>query len=371
MGNRQRQKRRGKDALRAEMARRQRLRQGGLLALSLLVAGLVGLKLLDDRPEPASPNVAASYAGGPVSLVFADFTPGEDATVARFGIEDGVEEEIAKLPRSSTTTASLTSDWLTVVELADRGGVEVPMLYLFAPASGDETEIGPGVAPSWKADGTAIAYAEPVDFERCNLVDCPGDKRIVVLDPATGNSETLIEGSYQILFWAGDHLLVFDTETQGDTISLGTDGSERLIDIHSARIWGASPDGKWLLVSTGDGIRFVRLSEEGEPREETKVDLPPETALGPGGWAFDSSAVAVVIEDIAAPRVVTFSPSEPEPHVLGEGVGSITRVLWSPANDGVFLSTVNQGIGGVYCPLDAECESLDFNGESRLPLRLE
>lgn len=353
------------------MARKRRFRRGGAIATVVLVAALVGLKVLADGPEPVSPNVAESYAGGPVSLVYADFTAGEDASVARFWIDEETEEEIAKLPRSSTTTASPTSDWLTVVELADQDGVEVPMLYLFDPASGEETKVGPGVAPTWKADGTAVAYAEPIDLERCNLVDCPGDKKIVVLDPATGNFETLIEGSYQILFWAGDRLLVFDTGSPEDTISLATDGSDSLIEIHSAGIWGASPDGKWLLVSTSAGIRFVRLSEEGEPREESEVDLPSETVLGAGGWAFDSSAVAVVIEDIAAPRVLTFSPSDPEPRLLAEGVGSITRVLWSPANDAVFLSTVSQGIGGVYCPLDGDCEPLDFDGGSRLPLRLE
>lgn len=371
MGDRQRGGRRGKDAIRADMQRRRRFRRVAIALVLLVGAGLVTLKVLGDRPDPPSPNVAEPFADGPATLLFADFTPGESAKVLRFDIEEETEEEVATMPRSSSTTGSLTSKWLSIVELAEDGETSVPVLYLFDPEAEEETEVGPGLAPTWKTDGTAVAYAEPLELERCSVVDCPGDKRIVVLDPATGDAETLIEGPYQILFWAGERLLVFDTREPEETISLTTDGSRAELDLRSSQIWGASPDGRWLVSLEEEGTKFIGLSDEGQVDEEIEVDIPPGTMLGAGHWAFDSSAVAAVLEDVEEPRVVLFSPSDPNPETVAEGVGSITRVLWAPTNDALFLTTVREGIGGTYCTIEGDCSELDFEGDARLPLRLE
>ena len=371
MGNRQRGERKGKEALRAEMARRRRLQQAAVAGIVLVVVAGIALKVLGDRPEPPSPNVAEDLAGGPVSLVFADFTPDQPPKILRFDIADETEHEVAELPRSATTTASPTSKWVTIVELAERGDRSVPVLYLFDPETEEETEVGPGVTPIWKADGTAVAYAEPLDLERCNVVDCPGDKRVIAHDPAAGESTTLIEGSYRILFWSGDRLLLSDIDKPDVTVSVSPDGSTTELDLRSSQIWGASPDGQWLLSNEESGTTFLRLSENGEVAEEVEVNLTAGTLLGGGGWAFDSSAVAAVVEEVEDPRLVIFSPDDLDPQLVAEGLGSITRALWSPANDGLFLSVVSEGIGGAFCKLEEECSELDFNGDARLPLRLE
>jgi WD40-like Beta Propeller Repeat len=364
----------------AERRRRQRARNISMVAVLVVAIAAVGAYFLFIRKTvpsvEASANAAAAFEGGDTSLVYASFEDG--AQLHRLNLDTEEDEVVVDLPRSGDALAAPGSEWLSVQLVEERGDGIQPVIYLFNPDGEQETKLGAGFDAVWSPDGSRLAYNSPADPTKCKADGCTGDISIEIADPETGSTSTLVDaGAFEVIGWAGDHLIVQDESTPGSPIlqSVSPQGAMNEMPIRPIDYWGASPDGKWVVESPDTGAtRFFEMVNGEVTGDGEEVAIREGSKLGAGAWAHDSSYVAAfALGEDEGLDFVTFRPNAPDPVVLDEGGQASTGlVFWSPDNDAVlFQRFTGDELEAVYCPLDGECKPYLTWTSGRTLLRIE
>jgi hypothetical protein len=339
------------------------------LAVVVLVVGAVAVYLFvtrDTTESTATPtsNAAEDFEGGETELVYVDFAEGSD--LHRLDLADDADEIVGELPQSGDTQAAPGSTWLSIQGVEEDGDKFIPALFLYDTDAEEEIDLGLGFEPMWSADGSQLAFIAPDDPSRCGEEECRGPRKVMVVDVAGGEPEALTEsGAYNMLGWAGDHVVVQNEEIPGSPVAQTVSPAGQVEDLPMLprEFWGASPDGRWMIQTGESGTRFLEMAGGRVDAEGADIAIPEGTILGSGGWAHDSSRVAAAaLDENGDLQLMTFSPSDPEPTAIDSaGESSVVNVMWSPENDElVFQRLTGEEFEAVHCPLDesGECEVL-------------
>ena len=326
---------------------------GGLAAAALIAIGLV-LMLGDDDESGGSAatagNAASSLEGGPNEILYLSGT-----SLIRRNLEADQEEPVATLPTPSVY-ASPGSHWIAYITSkvsAEADFAAVPVLHLYDLENDAKEKYGAGVAPVWNPAGTHVAFLRPVQPRDCQGESCSGDVQVGVVEAATGEESLLLDpGTYSILGWAGERVLVSDFADPTKTISVSLDDERGDLGMPASQYWDASPDGRWVVKANAKKTEFISIEGDELGDERVTVELDDYRLLE-GAWAHDSSQVAAVVSLEEKPRnrsrgaaaqtstrIVTFSPDDPEPKTLEATFGATGTVLWAVDNEGIVFASL-------------------------------
>ena len=283
---------------------------------------LSGEKQTDAAPTPSAGEQGLLYLEG--------------YTLHHLTLEDEQDETIGRL-RSVDVVASSDGNAVAYVvaeagATGDEDFVARPELHVRDLASGGDTVIGPGHAPLWHPEGRRLAYLEPSAVRKCEGEVCEGGSSVVVADLESEQRRTVLaEGTWSLLAWLGDGLLVAD-QAASETLLVDDRSSSRL-EVAPRGLWGASPDGRWIVEVDGDGLRFVPgpTSTGPSPRVDLQGSIP-----GEGSWSPAADRLGVVL---LAPgrglRATELGLVEPGGGVrrVPRSAGASGPVLWSPGGD--------------------------------------
>ncbi len=304
----------------------------GLLTISL-GAGCVTQDEGGDAPNirDGSPRQAPSERS---RLLFLDGN-----SLLRLDVASGRKTRLGAFPVPDVRVA-LGSGWIAYVapgqptSEAHPDFLPDPRLRLFDVDSGGEMALGRGFSPLWDPSGSKVAYLRSSSARSCDGETCAGGVSVRMVWPDTGRSEAVLEeGSFGLLGWAGNRLLVADASDTAHILSVAASGDRLRLPLAPSQFWGASPDGRWMVRVGAEETAFVRL-EAGRLTTETTPIVLGRRLLAAGTWATDSSGVAAMaLGRRTAPKVVLFSPDEPELQVLPHSGGVSGAPLWSSDGD--------------------------------------
>lgn len=307
-----------------------RLRTAAAVAALLLASGLAWVAFLplvspdEDGGGATSDTVRRSPRR--LSLLYL-----RGARLHRLDLSTGGDEVLRTLPPAEVHAAS-ASDWLALVTASGATDFAAePRLSLLHPDSGRLLRLGPGFAPLWRPDGDAVAYLRPVEERSCDAETCSGRVEVVTA-LVSGERKTLLgPDHWTLLTWAGPRLLLGDLDDSGAVTIAGGPGPSHQLPLAPAELWGASPDGRWVVVAGPSGAAFTPLSrvdELGTPRA-----LATGGRLAEGAWSPQSDAVAAVVlrgvrDGVPSSRMVLSSPAGASRALRGSK-GAAGAPLWS------------------------------------------
>lgn len=311
-----------------------------LVVLGLLTVSLGASCVTRDEKGDAShardgsPQQAPSESS---SLLFLDGN-----SLLRLDVASGRKTRLGAFP-APDVRVSPGSDWIAYVapgqptSEAHPDFLTEPRLRLFDAGTGKETVVGRGFSPLWDPSGSKVAYLRSSPARSCDVETCAGGVSVRMAWPGTGRTETVLgEGSYGLLGWAGDRLLVADAADTTHTLSVASSGDELRLPLGPREFWGASPDGRWMVRVGRHESEFVRL-QNGRMTAETTPIVLRQRLLAAGTWASDSSGVAAMALGGRSPEVVLFSPENPELRALPHSSGVSGAPLWSSDGDSLLF----------------------------------
>ncbi len=302
----------------------------------------------------------------------------------RRAIEEHDDRLVANI--NSNDVAPAPRDWIAYVEPREAHGerdddfLPEPVLHLLDPSSGRHTVAGAGFSPLWSPDGTSLAYLRPVEPRSCFGESCSGSVEVVVLGASSAGKRVLLEpGRWTVLAWAGDRLLVSDAGDLSRTVTVSLHGERGSLPLPPSRVWGASPDGRWLVTVAPRKASFVPLREGEIAGNATAIPLGNHL-LAEGAWSHDSLQMAAVLlppSPRKPPKLALLSPERPHPRVLTASSGAAGMPLWATSDDAVLFPRVSPRnkavLQALYCSLQAEtaCRTLLSWRKDVTLLRLE
>ena len=345
--------------------------------LTLVVLGLLTVSLgascvtRDEKGDGShardgSPQQAPSESS---SLLFLDGN-----SLLRLDVASGRKTRLGAFP-APDVRASPGSGWIAYAvpgqptAEAHPDFLTDPRLRLFDVGSGGEMILGRGFSPLWDPSGSKVAYLRSSPSRSCDGETCAGGVSVRVAWPGSGRTETILEkGSYGLLGWAGDRLLVADASDTTHLLSVAASGNRLRLPLAPSQFWGASPDGRWMVRVGTEETMFVRLRAGRLTTDTTPIALGGRL-LAAGMWAADSSGVAAMaLGGRDAPEIVLFSPEEPELRALPHSSGVTGAPLWSSEGHALLFPRVSGGgarkVIATLCPASVN-PSQDRKGECR------
>jgi Tol biopolymer transport system component len=328
-----------------------------VLLVALLAAGAFGLYLyLSEEeaedpaatPEPAAPSSAPSseelLADAPHVIylegnVLKSLAPGEaDGEVVREGVA----------PTAAGPDDGSNAAWVAFAK-ANKPQVQI---YI---GSSEAITTAAGTAPRWNHDGSKLAYLSPVDKKTaCDEESCEGATRVVVFDPETRRSRSVLdEGSWQIVGWTGDEVVVGDADSTEEVLFVDAKGDSRSIAVPYEGIESVSPDGRWIIFGPGDGPELLRV--DGEEIEAWQLGEDGDSIVA-ADWSSDSSRAAVTAAtEKLPPRAFTIDVGAPSLQPFGEDE-VVGEVFWNSDDSGLVLTKVDREVPELvasYCSIDS------------------
>jgi len=323
------------------------LRRAALGLLVLAVSGCTAAPQGDGRRPSARDREPER---GPLTLLYLD-----GATLRALEVAGGRDRALTKLPGPDAHIAP-RGGRIAVVGEAGRpreGAPDFlarPTLWLLDLRSGRRVELGPGVSPLWDADGTKLAWLRPVAPRECSAEGCTSDVEVVVLEIADMRARAwLPPGRWGLLSWAGERLLVAGADDLRVRLVSATQDPV-IVDAAPSEVWGASPDGRFLLRVGRRGASVATLRGNGV----TSVRPLPggRRSFADGAWAPGSGPHELAVVELTEggrlvppSRVVVLSVEEPSVRSLRRTQGATGPVLWSPGGDAVAFARPS-GPGG-------------------------
>jgi Tol biopolymer transport system component len=206
------------------------------------------------------------------------------------------------------------------------------------------SELGPGRAPAWSANGTAIAAIAPTEE----------GETIVVYGVPGGPRETSAPSDerWSMIGWQDDDIVAIGS-TSGVVAIPGDGGPVHAFRLAPSAIWGVSPIEDTFVSVGPDGGSIARA--------DGRVVIDIDGALGDGAWSWDGGAIGtVVIGDGASTQLVLIDSDSGDTTELDEGRGAQGNVVW--AEDGQTFAFVQVDpdqrtrLEALVCSIDATCE---------------
>ncbi len=293
-------------------------------------------------------------------------------SLALFDRASDDEKQIADL---GSADAVASPDGAIVAYVASPDGaredfIEEPEIRLLEVSSGEVTRVGAGYAPSFSPSGDVLAYLQPVGRRECEGEVCTGDARVMAGAPGEEARQIRGAGSWIVLGWAGERLMVVDQENPTGVQLISPSRDPIRLAVRPAGVWGGSPAGDRLLLVSANAAEFRSFDDGGLTSESTLVAL--NGTLGQGSWSPNGETVAAALIEgskggLPKTRLVTIAAGEPSggrvESVAGSS-GAMGQVLW--AEGGRSLAYVKSApprglnLQAVLCesPLDGPCERL-------------
>ncbi len=299
----------------------------GRVLTVLIVVALAGAgayaALRDPTPKPGFvPEDSASRA-----LLLSG------SRLTRLDFESGGTRRIGRSP-TKDVHASHVGSWLAYVVSGgmpaepDADFVAAPVMRLIDIESDAKVDIGPGFNPLWHPSEPKLAYLRPIVERHCSGESCEGLFEVVVFDAAEGQKTVVAEaGRYNLLAWSGQRVLVADESDLSVTFSLGADHSTARLDLAPSELWGASPDGRFVLRSVSSAVTLIDL--EGD--RDTDIAIG-KGVLADGAWSPDSKriAAAALNQSRTKGKVVVIETATGDTEEVTEEVTGILDVTWGP-----------------------------------------
>lgn len=331
-----------------------------VLIAALIAAGALGLYLYlsdEDAEDPSVPDMAGSpsvSASAPSSEELLAEAPqvlyleGNTLKSIAPGEDDGeVVREGVAAAASGPDDGSLAS-W---VAFAEEGRPQIQTYDL----GSDEIVTAEGTAPLWNEDGTLLAYLSPVgEAASCDEESCDGDVQVLVFDPETKRSRSVLEaGSWQIIGWAGDEIVIGDAENTEEVLFVDDEGDSRSLEVPYEGIESVSPDGRWIIFGPEDGPELLRV--DGDDIEAWQIGAEDDTIVA-ADWNSDSSRAAVIAAtEELPPRAFTIDVESPSLQPFGE-FEVVGDVFWTSDDSGLVLTKVDREVPELvasYCAIDS------------------
>lgn len=304
------------------------------LAASLSLAGCSSAGSRAGEPHPgAGPDDNAR----PLQLLYA----ASGGLLVR-GLDAGGARPYGALPRGDVFAAQ-GSRWTAEVVPSRPSGDEdfLAAPRLIVSKVGPDTRrriVGPGVAPMWDSSGRWVAYLQPDEARGCAGEVCRGEVEVAAFNPVTGASRRLLPaGHYGLLAFSHGRLWASDQADLKRTLVVSVRGRRAAVPIPPAELWDVSPDGRWLVRSSGRNAKLIPL-RGGQPAGSGRRVPLAGRLLADGSWAHDSSRVAAVLlprsGEPGRARVSLFSPADPTPEPQPGTRHAVGQVLWAPDDSG-------------------------------------
>ncbi len=309
-----------------------------------------------EREQPQQQEVIDRPGAGtsPPKLLYM-----KGSVLHRMEVRTGNDEVVVDLPPADVHSAPESS---LIAYVTSPGGAQedfdaAPELTILDPETGRKLHQAPGVAPLWSPDGRRLAYLRPVEPRACAGETCAGAVEVAVYEVASDTGSTLLsEGRWSLITWSGGGVVVADQDRPGSGVVVRP-GSRAPLGIPPSIIWGASPDGRWLVTAGRAGAAFV---EVGDPTGHPVTVPLAGRRLAEGAWAANSDRIAAivlrVVGGIPRTRLATLSPRHPAPATVPSSLGAIGRPLWSTDGSSIAFARV-AGPGGrklraMWCSLE-------------------
>jgi hypothetical protein len=259
----------------------------------------------------------------------------EGSTLHRVEVSSGKSQRAARLP-SPDVWAAPEGAWLAaVVDARPRPGdsdfARYPSLRLVDEASGRSRPLGPGLTPLWSPSGDRLAWLRPVEERACFGEACAGSVEVVSAEVPGGRPRRLLgPGRWGLLAWAGDRLLVSRRADLRSIMAVAPDGRVRTLPLPPSEVWGATPDGRWLVRSARDGVDFLPLTPGPEAFGVALGGVLAEGTWSPSGERLAAIQLKSTAGGVPRSRVVLISTRARALRPLRGSAGAAGNVLWSP-----------------------------------------
>ena len=281
-------------------------------------------------PQPPTASVTLTEESSPDGSSDRTLLYLDGKTLRTYDIDDGSSRTIAELPSSDATASGGSVVYVTSATptTGDEDFIASPELHLYDVSSGRDVTIGPGNSVLWHPQGGRFAYLEPAEPRRCEGEVCEGSNALIAAEIGSRRRTTLSRGEvYAPLAWLGARVVMSRDTPSPTTVAISESGASEDLGVPPAELWGASPDGAWVVRSVPARVDFEAVRPGGE---EITVEMPG-SVLGEGAWAPDSTRLAAVsLRESGASRLVLLDPSESGFETLPAARGVAGPVLWAP-----------------------------------------
>ena len=345
----------------------------GLLVACALAASCSGERVAN-TPVPSSSETAgatspeAESSESPKSTADHSLFYLKGRVLRRLDPRTGRDEKLRAFP---TADVALSPDGGTAAYVAptapggDEDFVEAPAITLIDVSTGETTDLGPGVTPSFSPGGELLAWLRPTGDRACEGEACTGRSSVVVSDASgDGATEALPPASWTILGWAGDLVVAADQSDPGAVTAAGLDRPAEQLPVSAEAFWGAAPNGTTLLRVAGNKARVVSF-----PEGDVVGDVEVKGTLGEGAWSPDSTTIAAVrlgdvLGGVPESELVLLRLKGGSVQALPDSAGAVGQVSWTPDSFALVYvrSAPPKGLNleAVYCldPPRGRCRSL-------------
>mgnify|MGYP000430355305 CR=1 FL=1 len=335
------------------------------MGLAFSIAGAGALLVADEAPEDVDQGVPASPAPSSAlqtpSQGGMDESPSPSSQTSLLYVERGwlmqaglgQADNAVRVLRVGTAQVAASPDGGSVALVVERGSPrdsdfgDEPHVVLVDLATEDRVNLGPGFAPMWSPGGTRLAFLRPVEDRECFSETCLGEAELVVAD-RDGSAKTLTEpGSWGVLGWVGDEVVVSHETGSPETMKVAIDGRRQVLELSPSSFWGTSPDGRWIVSSDDGEVVIHPISTEGVLGAPSPINTSGRS-LGAGAWSPDSSMLAgVLVGESLIGRdnvIAAISPTAPIPTTVKGSRGAIGQVLWVGPSEIIFVSMQGRAV---------------------------
>ena len=279
----------------------------------------------------------------------------------RLDIATGSERMLGRVSSPDVHRIPGRPDRFLLVE--DRGSGEDfaqdPVLSVVDEAGEEQTGIGPGFGPIVHSSGNRVAYLRSAGSRVCEGEVCLGSASLRVADVDGGSGRVLPPGDWHPLAWAGDDLIV---SSAGTTQRVDLSGRSETLDVTPSEVWGVSPDGREIVLSSKARIA-LRSLDTGRVRE-----LDAQGLLAEGEWSPSGDELVAVLVEGGRTRLVRISLHDATVAPIPDTEEALGPVLW--ASDGSFVYVRADGLmlEAVFCDEAVDCRPVLRWGEGVTPL---
>ena len=285
-----------------------------------------------------------------------------DALV-RLDLESGVEERLGRVAAPDVFSIPGSSDRFLLV--ADKGSGEdfagEPHLSVIDESGRRAASLGAGFSPLPNHDGDRVAFLRTAGERVCEGEVCGGQVAAFVGDLEGGTDALLPPGEWSLIAWAGDKVVV---GSQGRAFLVGLGDELKEIPADPNEVWGASPDGRVLVLVSNSGVEFLDL-DSGD-RRPTTVDAP----LAEGDWDASGSELLAVKVKARGTELVRLS-ADGDAEKIAKSDGAAGPVLWGRDGSFAYVRADGLKLEAVYCTADGSCRSVLRWNEGVVPLALQ